>query len=275
MIRGQKNSMEQKDYYQILGVQQDADAGQMKEAYRQLALKYHPDRNKGNPEATEAMKNINEAYAVLSNPKNKRAYDTMRQQFGSSAYNRFRQAYTEQDIFHGSDIFHIFEEMTRSFGFRNPDEIFREFYGKGYRRFEFKRPGVFAGGFVFFGGPEKSGRHHRSFPARGSLAKLSRFVLNRITGIDMPEEGTDINDVIHLTPRQALEGGPYAYYLRQKEKKLVVHIPKNIRHGQRIRLSGQGREGKGGGTPGDLYLKVEIKKPLLQKIKDFTADLIK
>lgn len=267
--------MEQKDYYQILGVQQDADTDQMKEAYRKLALKYHPDRNKENPEATEAMKNVNEAYAVLSNPEKKREYDTMRRQFGSSAYNRFRQTYTEQDIFHGSDIFHIFEEMTRSFGFRNPDEIFREFYGKGYRRFEFKRPGIFAGGFVFFGKPGKSGRHFRSFPARGNLGKLSRFVLNRITGIDVPEEGTDIVDVIHLTPRQALEGGPYAYYHRQKEKKLVIHIPKNIRHGQRIRLSGQGREGKGGGTPGDLYLKVEIKKPLLEKIKDFTSNLIK
>ena len=91
----------------------------------------------------------------------------------------------------------------------------------------------------------------------------------------MPEEKADIIDVIHLTPRQALEGGPYAYYLRQKEKKLVIHIPKNIRHGQRIRLSGQGIEGKDGGTPGDLYLKVEIKKPLLQKIKNFTTNLIK
>jgi len=267
--------MEQQDYYRILGVKQDADADQIKEAYRRLAFQYHPDRNKENPAAVETMKGINEAYAALSNTEKRREYDAMRRQFGSSAYTRFRQAYTEQDIFHGSDIFHIFEEMTRSFGFRNPDEIFREFYGQGYRRFEFKRPGFYAGGFMFFGGLGKRNGHHLQLPALGSLGKLSRIVLKRITGIDLPEEAVDITDVIHLTARQALEGGPYAYFLRQKKKKLVVHIPKGIRHGQRIRLAGQGRERRDGGGPGDLYLKVEIKKPLLQKIKDFTTDLVK
>ena len=267
--------MEQKDYYQILNVEENADAEQIKEAYRQLAFKYHPDRNKEKPDATETMKSVNEAYAVLSNPEKRREYDSLCQQFGSSAYNRFRQTYTEKDIFSGSDIFHIFEEMTRSFGFRNPDEIFREFYGKGYRRFEFKRPGIYAGGFFFFSGPGSRGRHNQQIPGLRNIGRLSRFVFKKITGLDTPEEGADIIDVIHLTPRQALEGGPYAFYHRKKEKKLVVHVPKGIRHGQRIRLAGQGKEGKGGGTSGDLYLKVEIKKPLLQKIKDFTSDLIK
>ncbi len=58
--------MEQNDYYQILGLDKDASQKQIKEAYRKLAFKYHPDRNKEHPETAEKMKRVNEAYAVLS-----------------------------------------------------------------------------------------------------------------------------------------------------------------------------------------------------------------
>ena len=116
--------MDSKDYYNVLGVKQEAGAGEIKEAYRQLAFKYHPDRNRETPEAADKMKCVNEAYAVLSSPDKKREYDAMRHRFGSSAHSHFRNTYTEKDIFHGSDIFNIFEEMTRTFGFRDPDEIF-------------------------------------------------------------------------------------------------------------------------------------------------------
>lgn len=267
--------MTPKDYYQVLGVEDTAEPGQIKTAYRQLAFEYHPDRNTENPDAAEKMKRVNEAYAVLSDPDKRREYDTIRKQFGASAYSQFRKNYSEQDIFSGSDIFNIFDEMARSFGFRNPDEIFREFYGQGYRQFEFKRPGFFFKGFVFTGGFGRSDRSRKKLPGLGSFGRLSRFVFKKISGVDIPENGADITDIIHLTPQQALDGGPYAYFLRQKSKKLVVQIPKNIRHGQRIRLTGQGQEGKGGGKPGDLYLKVDIKKPLLKKIKEFTTGLIK
>ena len=66
---------------------------------------------------------------------------------------------------------------------------------------------------------------------------------------------------------QAVTGGPYAYYLRQRAKKLVVKIPAGIREGQHIRLAGMGQDGKDGGKPGDLLLKVHIRKPLLSSIK--------
>jgi len=79
--------MSQKDYYQIIGVDKNAGSKQIKEAYRKLAFKYHPDRNKENQEASEKMKHFNEAYAVLSNPAKRREYDALRQQFGSSAYS--------------------------------------------------------------------------------------------------------------------------------------------------------------------------------------------
>ena len=89
----------------------------------------------------------------------------------------------------------------------------------------------------------------------------------------MAKNGKDLEDAIRLTPEQAQEGGPYAYFLRKKSKKLVVKIPPGVRDGQRIRLAGMGEDGKGGGKSGDLYLKVIIKKTLIQKIKTSIADL--
>jgi DnaJ-class molecular chaperone len=80
--------MAKKDYYQVLEVDQKATDQQIKDAFRKLAFKYHPDRNQENPVAVEKMKGINEAYAVLSNPAKKREYDTLKNQFGSAAYTQ-------------------------------------------------------------------------------------------------------------------------------------------------------------------------------------------
>src|SRR3989339_584555 len=108
--------MEQKDYYTILGVEKDGSSKRIKEAYRKLALQYHPDRNP-DPSASSKMKDVNEAYAVMSDPRKRKEYDLIREQFGGSAYGRFRQSYSDQDIFRGSDIGQVFEEISRIFGF--------------------------------------------------------------------------------------------------------------------------------------------------------------
>ncbi|HJO61788.1 MAG TPA: DnaJ domain-containing protein [Desulfobacterales bacterium] len=142
--------MEQKDYYKILGIEKNATDQQIKNVYRRLAFKYHPDRNILNSETVEKMKSVNEAYAVLSNPKKRSEYDLLRQQFGYSAHQRFRKNYSDQDIFSGSDLDHIFEEMAKTAGLRGFDDIFKEFYGPKFRTFEFHRPGLFGRGFVFF-----------------------------------------------------------------------------------------------------------------------------
>ena len=261
--------MSQEDYYTVLEVDKKASGAKIKEAYRQLAFKYHPDRNRDNTAAADKMKKINEAYAVLSNPTKKDDYDKLRTQFGSSAYTHFRNNYSEQDIFSGSDINHIFEEMARSFGFRGSNEIFKEFYGRGYQQFEFKKPGRQARKFVFPGPSQASHQQQVQFPLGGNLGKIMSFVLQKISGVQFPENGDDIDEHVYLVPQQALQGGPYAYYLRRQSKKLVVKIPPGIREGQRIRLAGLGGKGKAGGKPGDLFLKVHMRKPLLRSIKDF------
>jgi DnaJ-class molecular chaperone len=263
------------DYYQILEVDQTASPRQVKDAYRKLAFKYHPDRNSENPAAAEKMKKLNEAYAVLSDPVKRREYDTLRQHFGSSAYSQFRQNYTEQDIFSGSDINQILEQMARAFGLRGFDEIFKEFYGQGYQHYEFRKPGFFARSYTFSGPRQARGMKYAGFPLQGVFGKLTRLFLKKFSGIEWPEDGHDIFDSISLSPEHARRGGPYAYYLREKDKKLVVQIQPGVRHNQSIRLAAMGTNGKGGGKSGDLYLKVRIRKPLLQRLNDFLSKIRK
>ena len=267
--------MSSDDYYQILEVDQTAKPRQVKEAYRKLAFKYHPDRNSENPAAAEKMKKLNEAYAVLSDPVKRREYDTLKQHYGSSAYSQFRQNYTEQDIFSGSDINQILEQMARAFGLRGFDEIFKEFYGQGYQHYEFRKPGFFARSYTFSGPRQARGMNYAGFPLQGFFGKLTRLFLKKFSGIEWPEDGHDIFDSISLSPEHARQGGPYAYYLREKDKKLVVQIPAGVRHNQSIRLAAMGTNGKGGGKSGDLYLKVRIQKPLLQRLKDFLSKIRK
>jgi curved DNA-binding protein CbpA len=197
----------------------------------------------------------------------------MRQQFGSSAYGHFRNSYSEQDIFRGSDIQEIFEEMAKSFGFRGFDDIFKEAYGKGYRSFQFGKPGFFAKGFVFTGPLNKGGQNNGALPLSGNIAKLSRFVLEKFGGVTLPQNGSDVNDIIRLSPELAYQGGPFAYYNKKRAKKLIVKIPPQVQEGQKIRLAGMGENGKGGGQSGDLYLKVQIKRPVFRRLKEFVSGL--
>ncbi|MDX2448532.1 MAG: DnaJ domain-containing protein [Desulfobacterales bacterium] len=257
------------DYYKILDVPTDAEPKTIKQAYRDLAFKYHPDRNTETPEVSEKMKQINEAYAVLSNTQKRREYDSLRQTFGSSARHQFRQSHTEQDIFSGSDIHRIFEEMAKSFGFRGYDDIFREFYGKGYQSFEVKRPGIFMRGFIFSGSMGKPFHGAGRLPfAKRPLVYLAQRAFEKLSGLTPQDSGKDLYEMIHIDTALAQTGGPYAYYHQKRSKKLVVTIPRGVRDGQKIRLAGMGESGKGPGVPGgDLYLKIRVKKPLLERIK--------
>lgn len=276
------NNMNQKDYYQILGIKKIASLEQIRQAYRKLAFQYHPDRNKGNPAATEKMKEINEAYATLSDSAKRREYDALREQYGSFAYERFRQAHTPEDIFRDSDIDQVFEEFARMFGFRDFDEIFRESYGSGFQTFEFRRPGVQGRGFIFRGSSETEyGTQDQSVysgqeqfprvPFPGFIGKIAKYALQKVTGVEFAEKGKDLKDMIMLKPEQAQNGVEveYSYRKNGKARNLMIKVPPGIRSGQRIRLKGMGIPGKAGGEPGDLYLKVRITIPLSQRLKSF------
>jgi curved DNA-binding protein CbpA len=275
--------MGQEDYYKILGVEKDSPSKGVKEAYRRLAFQYHPDKNKDNPAAVERMKQVNEAYAVLSDAQKRKEYDALKEQHGFNAYDRFKQSYSEQDIFRGSDVNQVFEEMSRAFGFRGFNEVFRECYGAECRTFEFKRPGVFARGFVFFGptgqrrgqaafSREETGTSPGTIPGR--MGKLTQVLLKKMFKAQEGEKGKDWHDRIAITPRTAREGGKMKYDHRKKSRELLITIPPGVRPGQKIRLKGMGGKGKYGGEPGDLYLNVQIQKPLAERIMDFFKALI-
>jgi curved DNA-binding protein CbpA len=272
ILEGSKNRMmNQRDYYQILEVEKEASPQKIKEAYRRLAFQYHPDRNKENPLAVEKMKEINEAYAVLSDSKKRGDYDTFHEQYGPDGYDQFKQRYSEQDIFRGSDIHHIFEEIAKAFGLRSFEEVFRESYGQEVHTFEFRRPGVSAKGFIFgghgFGKIRSQGIPVSSEIFPGFLGKIIQYLLKKTFGIREPHRGRDLEDMIYLNPRQALEGAKGKYLHRKRKKELIVTIPPGMKDGQKIRLKGMGALGKDGGESGDLYLKVKIKKPLLERVK--------
>jgi curved DNA-binding protein len=121
--------MATKDYYQILGVNKSAGDEEIKRAYRKLAMKYHPDKNPNKKEAEERFKEINEAYAVLSDKEKRKQYDT----YGAEG---FRQRFTQEDIFRGFD----FDEILSGL-----------FGGRGRREFRYGGRGGFDFGDFFSG----------------------------------------------------------------------------------------------------------------------------
>ena len=252
----------EKDYYKILRVDENADEKQIKEAFRRLALQYHPDRNRDNPDASAIMKDLNESYAVLSDPQKRRQYDSMKQTYGHAAYEHFKQSYTEQDIFRGSDIQQILNELSRAFGFRNFDEVFRDLQSSGQGTFEF-RNNRGRGFFYSYGTSPASGSGQ--FLSSG-LGKLIRYGLEKTFGVEFPLKGKDIHDRVTLPVELASSGGKIRYTSRKLSKDLRVKIPSGIKEGQQIRLKGLGEEGKGGGKPGDLLITIRLKKPLYRRI---------
>jgi DnaJ-class molecular chaperone len=279
--------MEQRDYYKVLGVNQNASFEEIKKTYRTLAFQYHPDKNPGKE---EMMKEINEAYAVLSDQKKRREYDSYRQNYGFFARDRFRQTYTDQDIFKNSDINQIFAELSKVFGFNRPEDIFSRntFYGTQFKTFDFKGPGFTGSGFFFFGPTSKTYQDmlkasqtqaSGSPPYRPSL--FSKILLKGVQvfqrhmakkyGWVLPERGEDMEDEITIPSEVASAGGKVSYHYAKPDnpRDLMIKIPLGIKEGQKIRLKGMGKDGSHGGEVGDLYLKVKVHTTFFEKIKGF------
>ncbi len=214
-----------KDYYQLLGVNKAASPDEVKKAYRKLAMKYHPDRNKGDKEAEERFKEINEAYAVLSDPEKRKQYDT----FGQAG---FRQRFSQEDIFRGSDIGDVLRDMGMG-------DFFSRFFGGGMRG---------GGGFrTYSGGPR---------PGAGGFDFGGAF-----GGQAAPQmRGRDLVYELPITLEDVVHGGSKMVSYRRggNLEKVSVKIPPGISSGKRLRLAGKGEPGPGAAPPGDLFIRVRV-----------------
>ncbi len=231
--------MEDRNYYKILGVKKNASEKEIKGAYRKLALKYHPDRNRGDKKAEEQFKLINEAYAVLSDKEKRRQYDT----FGSAG---FHQRFSQEDIFRGFD----FGDILRDFGFSS-DDIYGTLFGRGSKRkFHF-------GDFGARGG--------QSFEYRSPWGESFQGEAHT------PQRGDDVIYDLPITIQEAAFGAEKKVSFRRdgKPEQITLKIPPGISSGKKLRVGGRGSAGKKGGPRGDLFFRINIEPhPLFQRDGD-------
>ena len=241
--------MDFKDYYSTLGVAKTATEKEIKQAYRKLARKHHPDVNPGDKSAESRFKEINEAYEVLGDPAKRRKYDElganwrMYEQAGAgsagSPGNPFGGAGFDPSQFGGGGWnvnvgggpgggyrTMTEEEMREMFGDANPfSDFFKTFFSGG------------AGGADQF-----TGRRTRGARARG------------------PRAGRDVEQEIELGLEDAYRGTMRRLSIKHDghARTVDVRIPAGVGDGSRVRVSGEGGVGSGGGQSGDLYLRIRL-----------------
>ncbi|MDO5536428.1 MAG: J domain-containing protein [Desulfovibrionaceae bacterium] len=228
------------DYYKLLGVERSADKETIAKAYKKLARKYHPDLNPGDKQAEEKFKEVNEAYEVLKDPKKRQMYD----QLGPN--------WQQGQQFNSSDFFDQFGNMGNFRGFGDtgfdPNRMQFTFGGSG------RSGGMGGSGFsdffdTLFGGGAAGGG-------------FDRF------GQSRPRRGADLKTEIALTLEQVQEGGrrPIRVFGGMGEARtLEVNVPRGIKDGGKLRLTGQGQAGPGGN--GDLYVTVRYQPHPVFKVE--------
>ena len=292
--------MKKKDYYKILGVEKNSPPDAIKAEYRKLAKQWHPDKNPGNKAAEDRFKEISEAYAVLSDPEKRKQYDMV----GSE---KFRQQFSQEDIFSGGNLNDILREM----GFGD----FSPFGGRGGGfRINFGgtgHGGDFGGGFAqnldaeaelsitleeaakgvqkelaLHAGPKRetvkvkipagisSGERLR-LAGKGTQAQGRRgdlYINITVTPHQLfRREGDDIIVRAEIDISTALLGGTAD--VNTLEGIRAVKVPAGIQPAQKIRVRGQGI--RRAGAAGDLYVEIAIRVPphLTEEQKRLAVDL--
>ncbi|MBW2528953.1 MAG: molecular chaperone DnaJ [Deltaproteobacteria bacterium] len=250
---------EKRDYYELLGVAQDATTDDIRKAYRKLALKHHPDRNAGSREAEAKFKEVTEAYQVLSDADKRQRYD------------RFGHAGVEGSVDFGADIFSHFQD------------IFSEFFGG---------MGGFGGASRRRSGPQRGQdqRMEQALSLEEAVAGCKKELSVRSpveceqcggTGAEPGTQPTTCptcrgagqvssgrgfvvftqtcpacggEGAVVETPCDACGGAGWA----EQERSVLVTFPPGVDSGHRLRVSGQGVAGRRGGPPGDLYVDVLV-----------------
>jgi molecular chaperone DnaJ len=262
--------MAKRDYYEILGVEREAEAEDIRRAYRKLAVKFHPDKNPGDKQAEEKFKELGEAYEALSDPQKRAAYD----QYGHAAFDPRQRA-------------------TRGSGgagnFHDPFDIFREVFGAG-------------GGSIFesfFGGGQEASGPQRGDDLRYdleitleeaalgcekeiSVTKLDRCDTCSGTGAEHGSKmrvcttcggrgqvlmSRGIFSIAQTCPQCKGAGRIldkpcktcHGEGRREHTSKIKLRIPPGVDSGSRLRSSGNGEAGFRGGPPGDLYVLLRLK----------------
>jgi DnaJ-class molecular chaperone len=252
-------AVEYKDYYKILGVTKGASDKEIKQAYRRLARKYHPDVNPGDKTSEERFKEIGEAYAVLGDPRKRKRYD----QFGPSLRDGsfWRQGGAAGPRAGSTRVYTDVRDFTKDFdtsSFGGFSDFFQALFGQGFGR---------GRGAAAEGAPGANG---------GAQARASAE----------PQRGTDIEQPIEITLEEVASGGNRIFSMQvpelcpnchgsalvnnrlcptchgsgsvNKQRRIEVKIPPGVRNGSRIRIRGEGNPSPSGGPKGDLYLVVTV-----------------
>ena len=264
--------MNKLDFYSVLGIDRNSDQDEVKKAYRKLAMKYHPDKNPDNPEAIEKMKEINEAYAVLSDPKKKQLYDT----YGHQGL----EGYTQEDIFSAVD----FDSILKGFGLGD----------------------LFGSGGGFFGGFSSRSRSRSKNVGKGSDLRydLEIIIDDVVNGIEkqidisykdsclecnstgakngvvdscvycdgagqvIAEQRSGFSVIRQVTP--CLHCGGKGVQVKERcekcngsgqldvNKKIDISIPPGVDDGHTLKIEGEG--GAGSSIFGDLYVVISLKE---------------
>ena len=254
--------MAKRDYYDVLGINKEATPDQIKSAYRKLAVKYHPDKNKGDKASEDKFKEASEAYHILSNSERKQNYDN----FGHAAFENGGG---------GRGGFGNFDFSS------NFSDIFEDFFGEGFGGGRRSRRSNNRGSDLrydlsitleeaFTGKKQdiKFSSSERCETCKGSGSKPGHNVgsCSMCGGHGQVRSSQGFFTVQQTCPQCSGSGEQITNPCsscggqgkKQSSKKLSVTIPKGVDDGTRIRLSGKGEAGSRGGSNGDLYLFVNV-----------------
>ena len=268
-----------KDYYKILGVPKTASEKEIKQAYRKLARKYHPDVNPGDKPAEERFKEVSEAYEVLSDKEKRAKYDQFGEQWQHVQQGGGPGGFTSQP--YGQDLnfdiggFDFFETLfgERARGGRRSTAAMRgedlqyeievpleEAYNGGTRTFTVTAAEVCS---TCHGSGAQPGTEMKQCPVcKGTGRRRS------IAGISLPGDTCERcggTGQVPEKPCSACRGSGRV----ERQKRVEVKIPKGVHEGARVRVAGQGSPGANGGPPGDLLLHVRLKpNPMFERKDD-------